>query len=170
MKKDCHGGLIPHPSSFLYCPVRTFVNFISSKYNTVVEYGVWLQPDEANLRESILCQPTGERVTVNSFNPTSNFFQPVQKLVSKTRNGARTRRYYDAPQTPYQRLCAAGVLSPAGRAQLDALYASLNPRQLRRDIERQLERLWALAAPDPLRADNHTSVAPPLPKSSPGAS
>lgn len=99
-----------------------------------------------------------------------NFFPPVQKLVSKTRNGARTRRYYDAPQTPYQRLCAAGVLSPAGRAELDALYASLNPRQLRRDIERQLERLWALAAPDPLRADSHTSVAPPIPKSSPGAS
>ena len=88
-----------------------------------------------------------------------NFFQPVQKLVRKTRAGARTRRYYDTAQTPYQRLCAAGVLAPGPRADLDALYASLNPAQLRRDLDRELERLWRLAAPDPLR--------PPLPPLAP---
>ena len=81
-----------------------------------------------------------------------NFFQPVQKLVAKTRDGARTRRRYDAAQTPYQRLRAAGVLPPAQRADLDALYESLNPLQLRRELDRELERLWALAAPDPRRA------------------
>lgn len=85
-----------------------------------------------------------------------NFFQPVQKLVRKTRDGARTRRYYDPARTPYQRLCATGLLAPTSRAALDALYASLNPAQLRRDLERELERLWRLAAPDPLRP------APPL--------
>jgi hypothetical protein len=31
-----------------------------------------------------------------------NFFQPVEKLVSKTRQGARSRRVYDRAQTPYQ--------------------------------------------------------------------
>ena len=41
-----------------------------------------------------------------------NFFQPVQKLVSKTRVGARAVRRYDRAQTPWQRLCAANVLSP----------------------------------------------------------
>ena len=39
-----------------------------------------------------------------------NFFQPVEKLVTKTRQGARTHRVYDRAQTPYQRLCATGVL------------------------------------------------------------
>ena len=36
-----------------------------------------------------------------------NFFQPVQKLVTKTRQGARTHRFYDRAPTPYHRLCAA---------------------------------------------------------------
>ncbi|MFQ5830478.1 MAG: hypothetical protein ACE5JD_15185, partial [Candidatus Methylomirabilia bacterium] len=47
--------------------------------------------------------------------------------------------------------CASGVLPPGKRQELEALYQSLNPLQLRRQIERELERLWALAAPDPHR-------------------
>ncbi len=53
-----------------------------------------------------------------------NFFQPVQKLVTKTRAGTRTRRLYDRAQTPYQRLCATGVLPPATRDELEALSSS----------------------------------------------
>ncbi len=99
-----------------------------------------------------------------------NFFQPVQKLVSKTRAGARTRRFYDRAQTPYQRLCTLGVLPLAKRDELEALYQSLNPRQLRRDLEAALERLWTLAAPDPRRAQGDTEIATPSLKSSPGGS
>jgi len=99
-----------------------------------------------------------------------NFFQPVEKLVSKLRTGARVRRVFDRPQTPYQRLGAAGVLAPAKRAELEALYQRLNPLQLRRDLEAALDRLWTLAAPDPLRMAPHTEVATPHLKSSPGAS
>ncbi len=80
-----------------------------------------------------------------------NFFQPVQKLVSKTRAGARTRRVYDRAQTPYQRLGALGVLAPEKRQELADLYQRLNPLALRRQIDSELERLWALAAPDPQR-------------------
>jgi hypothetical protein len=99
-----------------------------------------------------------------------NFFQPVEKLVSKTRAGARTRRYYDRAQTPYQRLCALQVLPAATRAELDALYQRLNPLQLRRDLEAALERLWTLAAPDPQRAHGNTQIATPSLKSGPGGS
>jgi hypothetical protein len=87
-----------------------------------------------------------------------NFFQPVEKLVTKTRAGARTHRVYDRAQTPYQRLCASGVLSPETRRPLEALYQSLNPLQLRRELERALDRLWTLAAPDPHRAPGAPSV------------
>jgi hypothetical protein len=80
-----------------------------------------------------------------------NFFQPVQKLVRKTREGARVHRVYDQAQTPYHRLCAASGLAPAKQQELEALYQSLNPLQLRRQIDAELERLWALAAPDPSR-------------------
>jgi len=85
-----------------------------------------------------------------------NFFQPVEKLVSKQRTGARLHRTFDRPQTPYQRLCAAGVLSLAKRDELETLYQRLNPLRLQRDLEAALDRLWALAAPDP-----HRPLPPP---------
>jgi len=99
-----------------------------------------------------------------------NFFQPVQKLVTKARAGARVHRVYDRAQTPYQRLRAAGVLPPAKRDELEALYHRLNPLQLRRDLEAELDRRWALAAPDPHRALANTETATPSLKSSPGGS
>jgi hypothetical protein len=80
-----------------------------------------------------------------------NFFQPVEKLVAKQWTGAHVRRVFDRAQTPYQRLGAGGVLTPSKRAELDALYQRLNPRQLQRDLEAALERLWRLAAPNPQR-------------------
>jgi hypothetical protein len=97
-----------------------------------------------------------------------NFFQPVQKLVTKTRVGARAHRVYDRAQTPYQRLCAAGVLSPRKRDELEARYQSLNPLRLRRDLEAALDRLWPLAAPDPRRVPGGSEIATPSAKSSPG--
>jgi len=99
-----------------------------------------------------------------------NFFQPVEKLVTKTREGARSRRIYDRAQTPYQRLCAAGALSADARRELDALYQSLNPLQLRRALERELDRLWALAAPDPHRPEGKSQIATPLPTLARGGS
>jgi hypothetical protein len=91
-----------------------------------------------------------------------NFFQPVEKLVKKQRTGARLHRVFDRAQTPYQRLCASGVLSEAKRAELEALYQRLNPLQLRRDLEGALDRLWTLAAPDPHRPGGLSANAIPL--------
>ena len=75
----------------------------------------------------------------------ANFFQPVQRLVRKTRHGARVRRWHDRAQTPFQRLCASGVLAPEARRPLEELFAQLNPLQLRREIDAGLARLWRLA-------------------------
>lgn len=74
-----------------------------------------------------------------------NFFQPVLKLVSKERKGAKVRKTYDVARTPYERLCAAKVLDPSSEAALEKLYQSLNPAKLRRDIDQTLEKLWTLA-------------------------
>jgi hypothetical protein len=75
---------------------------------------------------------------------------------------------FDRAQTPYQRLCAAGVLSASKRAELEALNHRLNPLQLQRELEAALERLWKLAAPESARPDRDTNVATPALKLSSG--
>lgn len=74
-----------------------------------------------------------------------NFFQPVMKLVSKARHGAKVHKVYDTAQTPYQRLLKRGVLAEAKRQELAATYHHLNPVTLLKQINENLERLWAMA-------------------------
>ena len=74
-----------------------------------------------------------------------NFFQPVRKLVSKERHSARVLKRYDRAQTPYRRLLASGVLTPARRDALVAEYHRLNPLQLRAELAVRLDALWKLA-------------------------
>lgn len=74
-----------------------------------------------------------------------NFFQPTMKLISKTRHGARVHKVYDTARTPYQRLLESGVLTADKRADLVAMYRGLNPVQLLKYLNGNLERLWKLA-------------------------
>ena len=74
-----------------------------------------------------------------------NYFQPVSKLVGKERDGAKVRKRYDQAQTPYQRLLASNALDEAQRKSLAKLYATLNPAELRRNIDEALDTLWKLA-------------------------
>jgi hypothetical protein len=74
-----------------------------------------------------------------------NFFQPVMKLVAKTRHGAKVHKIYDEARTPYQRLLEIGVLTGAKRKELAAVYHGLNPVLLLKQINGNLERLWTLA-------------------------
>lgn len=73
-----------------------------------------------------------------------NFFQPVQKLVEKRRDGAAIYKRYDLAQTPYQRVMAEKSVRPLRKAQLQLVYRSLNPAQLRRQIDDNLRQLWQL--------------------------
>jgi len=74
-----------------------------------------------------------------------DFFQPVMKLLTKTRHGAKVHKVYDTARTPYQRLLEAGVLTEAKQQELAAMYHGLNPVSLLRQINENLERLWTLA-------------------------
>lgn len=73
-----------------------------------------------------------------------NFFQPTMKLVSKTRHGAKVYRVYDTAQTPYQRVLKSGALTDARKVQLHAIYAHLNPVDLLKQINDNVEHLWRL--------------------------
>ena len=80
-----------------------------------------------------------------------NFFRPVRKLLSKHRVGSKIRKRYDQPQTPAQRVLAAGVLTPEQHHALAQQLQTLDPIALARDIQQTLDALWKLAEPHPTR-------------------
>lgn len=71
-----------------------------------------------------------------------NFLQPVMKLDSKERIGGSLKRKYDTSKTPSQRLVDSGQISEQTRKQLEAVYLSLNPAQLKRSIDAKLDKLY----------------------------
>ena len=81
-----------------------------------------------------------------------NFFQPVMKLVYKTRNGAKVHKVYDVARTPYQRLLGSGVLTQIQKQALAAIYHGLNPVTLLNEINENLEELWT-------QADRHITTS-----------
>lgn len=73
-----------------------------------------------------------------------NFFQPVMKLVSKTRDGAKVRKVYDRARTPYRRVLESTDLSDEARQSLTQLYNNLDPVSLLDQINQALDTLWNL--------------------------
>ena len=64
----------------------------------------------------------------------TNFFAPSQKLISKTRHGAKVTKRYDDAQTPYQRVLASKKVTKTTKTALRRQYRELNLAQLRRDL------------------------------------
>lgn len=75
-----------------------------------------------------------------------NFFQPQMKLVGKVREGSKVRRRYDVARTPYQRTLEASVLDDSQRVALEAVYTTLNPAQLHREMLALQQQIWDGAA------------------------
>jgi integrase-like protein len=74
-----------------------------------------------------------------------NLFLPSVKLVRKVRIGARIRRVYDRPQTPFERVRACPEADPARVTHLQVLQGQLDPFMLAEAIDTKLARLYALA-------------------------
>jgi hypothetical protein len=74
-----------------------------------------------------------------------NLFLPSVKLLKKVRVGSRVRRVYDAARTPFERVRECLQADPEKVAKLEELRKRLDPFQLSRIIERQLERISRLA-------------------------
>ncbi len=93
----------------------------------------------------------------------TNFFQPVMKLTSKTRNGSRVHKTYDKPQTPFQRLLVHPDVFPSVKEKLSALYDTLNPAELKRIIVRLQHDLFLAHSPLPQRPSHLPLQAPDHP-------
>lgn len=59
-----------------------------------------------------------------------NFFQPVMRLKTKIRDGARVTRRYDKPLTAYQRVLKRKDIPNETKKKLRERYKKLNPRKL----------------------------------------
>jgi hypothetical protein len=73
--------------------------------------------------------------------PWQNFFLPCLKLESKWREGSHWRRRYEVPRTAYERLCEPGILSRPERRALKERHASLDPFELKEELERRLGKI-----------------------------
>lgn len=73
----------------------------------------------------------------------TNFFQPVMKLVEKTRTGSKVTKRYDKARTPYRRVLESRFTSKRTKGALKREYATLNPVKLNREINRLQDRLEA---------------------------
>ena len=71
----------------------------------------------------------------------TNFFQPVMKLMEKTRIGSRVKKKYDRARTPLQRVLESNFVPKQAKKALRQEYAKLNPVKLKREIIRLQERL-----------------------------
>ncbi len=76
----------------------------------------------------------------------NNYFQPVMKLLEKTRIGSKVKKKYDKPQTPYQRVLASPDISKETKKWLRKEYAKLNPAELKRQISKLQNKLIKLAS------------------------
>lgn len=71
-----------------------------------------------------------------------NFFQPVMKLASKERVKGKIHKKQGTAMTPYKRLMESSTVKKATKTQLQKLYASLNPAELKRNIDAKLKLLY----------------------------
>ena len=75
----------------------------------------------------------------------TNHFAPQQKLVSKTRNGAKITKTYDTPKTPFQRVLAdKGTVAKSVKTRLARQNEPLNPAAVQRQIQALTAQLLTL--------------------------
>ncbi len=79
-----------------------------------------------------------DRLYHDLLRPYNNCFQPVMKLIRKETVGHRTRKVYDRPTTPLQRLLLTGAADADKITALVGLYTGVSPLTLKRQIDRRL--------------------------------
>ena len=85
----------------------------------------------------------------NEWSQLQNHFCPTLKLKDKSRDGARYKKHYHVPQTPYHRVLACPAIAPSTRKAIVSMQASLNPFELKRRIEAKLKIIFSMVSVTP---------------------
>ncbi|MEK6867157.1 MAG: integrase [Thermoproteota archaeon] len=77
-----------------------------------------------------------------------NFFIPSVKLIDKQRDHSKIIKKFDKPKTPLERVLMAddSIVTFAKKEQLKSLYQSLNPFNLRKNMEIKIAKVLRLAS------------------------
>ncbi len=78
----------------------------------------------------------------NAWCPFLNFFMPSFKLLRKERIGSRIKKSYETPKTPYERLLESDAVSDERKQELRQRYESLDPFELKEQVEQKLKLLF----------------------------
>src|SRR5690606_13521968 len=85
-----------------------------------------------------------------------NLFCPSVKLIAKKRTGAKVKKTYDGPKTPYQRLMESTAISDHTKKHLQYLLEHTNPFILRKHIDAKLRKIFQLCYNPTAKNQQHT--------------
>lgn len=80
----------------------------------------------------------------NEWSQLQNHFCPTLKLKEKVRIGARYRKRYYPPETPYQRVLDCESVSGDEKSKLRILHKTINPFDLRQKINAKLRTIFSM--------------------------
>jgi hypothetical protein len=115
--------------------------YVEQKNNTHIRH--WLGYGRFDTQEQLVAINDLYRNELRLFN---NFFRPVMKILSKEKvNNSVCKKKYDVAKTPHQRLIESNQISKEKKQELEKLYLSLNPVELKRIINRKLKNIRKMA-------------------------
>jgi len=74
----------------------------------------------------------------NEWRLLNNFFTAMRKQTSKIRVASKFKRSFDQPKTPYARVLEDATVSEIEKQRLRELYATLDPFELKKNLDRKL--------------------------------
>lgn len=78
------------------------------------------------------------------WSPLMNYFNPVMKVIEKKRIGAKVKKKYDKPTTPYERVLSCEHVSEAIKDRLRKTAKSYNPIDLKQRLEKKMLEFYKL--------------------------
>ena len=114
--------------------------YVEQKNNTHIRH--WIGYDRFDNQKQLDALNDLYRNELRLFN---NFFSPVMKILSKEKvNNSVCKKKYDQAKTPYQRLMESNQLSQEKKNELEKLYLSLNPVELKKIINKKIRNIKKL--------------------------
>ena len=85
----------------------------------------------------------------NEWSEYQNHFIPTMKCIEKLKINSKYKKKFDLPKTPYQRVLDCKDISEAKKQKLMAKHKTLNPFQLKKQIEKKLKIIFSYVSLNP---------------------